>query len=210
MDIITKIEIQKNNKERVNIYVNDEYFVSIYAELVYKFNLKKGQEIKKDILKEIIHKENYIKAKNKAFNILSKCDQSEKTLKEKLTKDFDDDIVLDVLSFLKENKLINDEFLAKKIINTNVNLNKYGKNKIKQNLYKKGIENNHINSLINDLDEDKEFENALFIANKKYEKIKGNDKNKIHQKLYSHLIYRGFDFDTTKKVIKKLLNTDDF
>lgn len=210
MDIITKIEIQKNNKERVNIYVNDEYFISLYAELVYKFNLKKGKEIKKENLKEIVYKENYLKAKNKAFNILSKCDQSEKILKEKLSKDFDDDIVLDVLNFLKENKLINDEFLAKKIINTNVNLNKYGKNKIKQNLYKKGIENKYINALIDDIDEDKEFENALFIASKKYEKIKNNDKNKVYQKLYSHLIYKGFDFETTKKVIKKLLDADDF
>lgn len=34
MAIITKIEIQKKNKERVNIYLDEEYAFSISAELV--------------------------------------------------------------------------------------------------------------------------------------------------------------------------------
>ena len=40
MNIITKIELGKRNKERVNIYIDNEYAFSISAELVYKENLK--------------------------------------------------------------------------------------------------------------------------------------------------------------------------
>ena len=47
MAIITKIEAQKKNTDRVNIYINDEFFMSVFTELVYTFNLKKGMEINK-------------------------------------------------------------------------------------------------------------------------------------------------------------------
>ncbi|MFI3209703.1 MAG: recombination regulator RecX [Peptostreptococcaceae bacterium] len=205
MDKITKIEIQKNNKDRVNIYVNDEYFMAIYSELIYKFNIKKNDIVNKESLQEILDKENYLKAKNKALNILTKCDQSKKHVKDKLSKDFDEHIIEQVIDFLEKNKLINDDLLAQKIINTNINFNKYGKNKIKQNLYKKGIEN--LSNL--EIDEDKELENAVFLANKKYDKVKNLDKNKIKQKLYQHLTYRGFDFEITKQAINSVLS-DNF
>ena len=71
MAIITKIEAQKKNTDRVNIYINDEFFMSVFTELVYTFNLKKGMEINKENLKTLLDDDMYIKAKNKALNILS-------------------------------------------------------------------------------------------------------------------------------------------
>ena len=71
MAIITKIEQQKSNEDRVNIYVDDKYFPAIFKELVFSFNLKKGDEIDENYLKSILSDEMYIKAKNKALNILS-------------------------------------------------------------------------------------------------------------------------------------------
>ncbi|MDX5667654.1 hypothetical protein SIK42_09055 [Clostridioides difficile] len=48
MGIITKIEQQKRNDDRVNIYVDDKFFIAIFKELVYTFNLKKGNEINEE------------------------------------------------------------------------------------------------------------------------------------------------------------------
>ena len=52
MAIITKIEAQKKNDDRVNIYVDEKFFMAIYKELVFSFNLKKGQEIDTNYLKK--------------------------------------------------------------------------------------------------------------------------------------------------------------
>lgn len=140
MAIITKIEQQKKNQDRVNIYVNDEFFTAIYKELVFTFNLKKGDKIDENNLKTILDDEMYLKAKNKALNILSKADQSEKKIREKLHDDFEESTIDKVIEFLKRNKFIDDNLLAQKIVNTNLNLNKCGKNRIKQNLYNKGLD----------------------------------------------------------------------
>ncbi|CBA64538.1 regulatory protein recx [Clostridioides difficile CD196] len=167
MGIITKIEQQKRNDDRVNIYVDDKFFIAIFKELVYTFNLKKGNEINEEELKPILDDEMYIKAKNKALNILSHADQSEKKLKEKLSSEFDENIIERVIDFLKSYNLVNDSVLAQKIVNTNVNLNKCGKNRIKQNLYNKGINRSTINEAVSELDKDTEFENAMYLAKKR-------------------------------------------
>lgn len=210
MAIITKIEAQKKDKNRVNIYVNDEFFLAIFTELVYEFNLKKGMLIEKEHLKGILDKEMYVKAKNKALNILSKADQSERKIREKLSNEFEEYTINEVIDFLKSNKFIDDELLASKIVNTNINLNKCGKNKIRQNLYNKGINSEAISEALCEIDENIEFENAMYLAKKRYQRVKNEDKRKIYQKISQHLAYKGFNYDIIKKVLNKLLNVDDY
>ncbi len=210
MAIITKIEAQKRSKDRVNIYVDEEYFMAVYTELVYTHSLKKGMEIDKESLENLLHDEMYMKAKNKALTILSKSDQSEKKLKEKLLNDFDENIVEDVIDFLKGYKLINDNLLAEKIVHDNMNLSKFGKNKIKQNLYNKGIAASDIQDALSQIDPDDEYENAKYLAEKRLKRLKGEDKNKINQKIYQHLAYKGFSYDIIKRVLRELLNFNEF
>lgn len=210
MAIITKIESQKKNNDRVNIYVDGEFFMAVFTELIYTFNLKKGMEIDQNNLTYILKEEMYIKAKNKALNILSKADQSEKKIREKLSSEFEEDTIDIVIEFLLKNKFIDDDLLAQKIVNTNVNLNKCGRNKIKQNLYNKGIAIESINEAISEIDKDVEFENAMYLAKKRYERVKNEDKRKIYQKISQHLAYKGFDYDIIKIVLNKLLNFDEY
>lgn len=210
MAIITKIEAQKRSKDRVNIYVDEEYFMAVYAELVYTHSLKKGMEIDKESLESLLHDEMYMKAKNKALSVLSKSDQSEKKLREKLLNDYDENIVEEVIEFLKGYKLIDDNLLAEKIVHDNMNLSKFGKNKIKQNLYNKGISASDIQDAISQIDPDEEYENAKYLAEKRLKRLKGEDKNKINQKIYQHLAYKGFNYDIIKRVLRELLNFDEF
>lgn len=210
MAIITKIESQKKSTDRVNIYVNNEFFMAIFTELVYSFNLRKGMEIEEKQLKSLLKDEMYIKAKNKSLNILSKSDQSEKKVREKLSSEFEEDTIDRVIDFLKRSNFINDDILAQKIVNTNINLNRCGRNKIKQNLYNKGIDKQSIDEAINEINESVEYENAMYLAKKRYDRIKNEDKRKIYQKISQHLAYKGFNYDIIKRVLSKLLNTDEY
>lgn len=208
MAVITKIEAQKRKEDRVNIYVDEKFFMAIYKELVFTFNLKKGDNIDEEYLKKILKDEMFLKGKNKALNILSKASQSEKKIREKLNEDFEEDTIDDVIDFLKKYNFINDGELASKIVNTNVNLNKYGKNKIKQNLYNKGIEKSAIDEAISEIDYDSEFENALYLAQKRYDRVKNEDPKKAYAKIANHLAYKGFNYDIIKSVLNKIFKND--
>ncbi|MGL5716699.1 MAG: recombination regulator RecX [Paraclostridium sp.] len=210
MPIITKIEAQKKSEDRVNIYLDEQFFMGIYKEIVFTLGLKKGMEIEEDNLRSILRDEMFIKAKNKALTILSKASQSEKNIVSKLSPDFEEDVIEDVLEFLRKYNFVNDEDLAQRIANTNLSLNKCGKNRIKQNLYNKGIDRETIDSVVSDIDSDVEFENAMYLAKKRYERVKKEDRNKIYQKISQHLAYKGFGYDIIKRVLNKLLNSDEF
>ena len=51
---ITKIEIQKSNDERANLYLDEKFFSGISLELVVKEHLKVGMEIDEHKLSELI------------------------------------------------------------------------------------------------------------------------------------------------------------
>ena len=208
MAVITKIESQKKSEDRVNIYVDEKFFMAIYKELVFTFNLKKGDIIDEENLKNILKDEMFLKAKNKALNILSRASQSEKKIREKLSNDFEEDTIDDVVDFLSKYNFINDNELASKIVSTNVNLNKYGKNKIKQNLYNKGLDKSAIDEAMNEIDSDTEFENALYLAEKRYDRVKNEDPKKAYAKIANHLAYKGFSYDIIKSVLNKFFKSD--
>ena len=208
MAVITKIEAQKRKEDRVNIYVDEKFFMAIYKELVFTFNLKKGDNIDEEYLNKILKDEMFLKGKNKALNILSKASQSEKKIREKLNEDFEEDTIDDVIDFLKKYNFINDGELASKIVNTNVNLNKYGKNKIKQNLYNKGIEKSAIDEAISEIDYDAEFEIALYLAQKRYDRVKNEDPKKAYAKIANHLAYKVFNYDIIKSVLNKIFKNN--
>lgn len=205
--VITKIEKQKNNTDRVNIYIDNEFFLGVSAEIVYKYNLRKGMEINEDMLKEIIDEENYIKAKNTAFNILSHSMQSEEMIRTKLKrKKYEEHIIDRVIKVLKEYKMIDDIELANIIIRDKQNIKKIGKNRIKQDLYNKKIDSKIIEEALSiNINDEIEYENALYIGEKKMKSIKDIDKRKAYEKLARHLLYKGFSYDIVNKVARKLI-----
>lgn len=205
MSKITAIECQKKNKDRVNLYVDGEYLLSLYAELIYKYKLEKGKEIDKEKLVGILKMDEYEKAKNKALRSITRTEKSEKRIREKLLKDFDEDIVEQVVEFLKKYSLVDDARYAERIVSNDVNFKKVGKNMIKQNLYSKGIGREHIERAISEIDREKELENAIYLSEKKILKIKDKDNRTKKNKLYQHLAYKGFDHDTINLAIRQVL-----
>lgn len=204
---ITKLEIQQRNKERVNIYIDNNFFLGVNAEIVYDLNLKKGDEVDEEKLKSLIDKEGLSKAKNKAMSILNRTAISEKKLREKLS-DYSDEIVDEVINKLKEYGFINDKDLARRIANDNSNISRFGKNKIRQNLYRKGISKDDIDEAVEEIDSNEQYENALYLARKRYKNLKGEDNRKVYQKLTQHLAYKGFSYDIIKSVIQEVMNED--
>ena len=209
MGIITKIEVQKKNQNRVNLYIDDEFITGLDLELIYTLKLNKGTEVDNEKLKEIIYKDNISKAKSKALRIINKAEQSEKTLRDKLS-DYNDDILDEVIKYLINAKYIDDKGFAERITHSNSTISRFGKNKIKQNLYKKGIDRNYIEEAISNIDDIAELDNAIYLAKKKYKTIKDTDNRKIYQKLIQHLTYKGFSYDISKKAISSVMNTDDY
>lgn len=210
MNIITKIEVGKRNKERVNIYIDNEYAFSISAELVYKENIKVKDEINVERLKKLADEDNYIKCKNSALKIIERTYKSEKELRDKLVlKGYDDHIIKQTINFLREYNLLNDTNYAKMYVKDRSR--NQGKNKIKYKLIQKGIDENIIEEELNKIDKDEIKKVVYEMALKKYRVLskRENDNYKLTQKLYRFLIGKGYDYDLIKDVVKSIVKSED-
>lgn len=210
MNIITKIEVGKRNKERVNIYIDNEYAFSISAELVYKENIKVKDEINVERLKKLADEDNYIKCKNSALKTIERTYKSEKELRDKLVlKGYDDHIIKQTINFLREYNLLNDTNYAKMYVKDRSR--NQGKNKIKYKLIQKGIDENIIEEELNKIDKDEIKKVVYEMALKKYRVLskRENDNYKLTQKLYRFLMGKGYDYDLIKDVVKSIVKSED-
>lgn len=211
MAVITKIEIQKRNKERVNIYLDGEYAFSISAELVYKENLKVKDVIDTEKLKAVADKESYIRCKNSALKIIERSYKTEKEVVEKLQmKGYEEKHIEASIDFLKEYKFLNDDYYAEAYIRDK--LNSKGSMRIKQDLIKKGIARDIVEEKLAEIDKSSEKDTAKELAEKKLRVIRKseNDTYKISGKLYRFLISKGYTYDIVKEVVKDVMSIDDF
>lgn len=210
MNIITKIEVGKRNKERVNIYIDEEYAFSISAELVYKENIKVKDKINVESLRKLAEEDNYIKCKNSALRVIERTYKSEKELVDKLSlKGYDDHIIKRTINFLREYNLLNDSNYAKMYVKDRSK--SQGKKKIKYTLIQKGIDENIIEEELEKLDNDEIREVVHEMALKKYRILskRESDDYKLSQKLYRFLMGKGYEYDLIKDVVKSIVKSGD-
>ncbi|WP_050606644.1 recombination regulator RecX [Clostridium niameyense] len=203
--VITKIEWQKRNKDRVNIYINEEFAFACSGELIYYHNLKKGLKVDEDKLSSIIKEDNYMKCKNYSLKLIEKSLKTEKYIEDKLKeKEYTNDCIKRVMEFLKSYNFIDDSRYVDLFIREKIN--SCGRNKIRYSLLKKGIKEELLNSKISDIDIDKEEVVAYKLAYKKYDIISKREKNlmKIYKKIWDYLIYRGYTLSVIENVVNKL------
>ena len=211
MNIITKIEVGKRNKERVNIYIDEEYAFSISAELIYKENIKVKDKIDVDSLKKLADEDNYIKCKNTALKTIERTYKSEKELAQKLAlKGYDDHIINRTINFMKEYNLLNDNNYATMYVKDKSR--NIGKKKIKYSLLQNGIDEEIIESELEKINNDEVKAIVYEMALKKYKVFskRENDNYKLTQKLYRFLMGKGYDYDLIKDVVKSIVKSEDF
>jgi len=149
---------------------------------------------------------------DKALKFLSYRPRSEKEVKDNLLKKkAPDSIVQLVIKKLKEQKFLNDGEFAKWWIEQRTLVKPTGKRLIKFELKKKGIDKELIDEVfdsVEDLVHD-ELETARKLVQRKINKYKGLDRQKIYQRLGGFLSRRGFDYDTIKKSIDEFISKEN-
>lgn len=200
---ITRIEPQ-NNSERVNVYIDGEFAFGLMREIQYKYGLSENMEVDREFIDEVLLEEEWLKAKDKALKFLSYRQRSQKEIEDKLKKEgFSDEIIEKTVDFLKSYNLIDDIAFAKNFMMDKSNINKYGPERIRYELYMRGISKDIIDEVLEDYGD--EYSIALDLAKKKVKSYKGNDRNAIYRKLGTFLQSKGFSYECISKVLRELV-----
>lgn len=151
---------------------------------------------------------------DKALRFLSYRPRSEKEVRSHFAKASrgrgkppSEEIVELIIKKLKDQKFVNDREFAKWWIEQRTLVKPMGKRLIKMELNKKGIDKELIDEIFNEIENlvHDELEMARKLVQRKINKYKGFDRQKIYQRLGGFLSRRGFDYDTIKKTIDEVL-----
>ncbi|MBE6069148.1 MAG: recombination regulator RecX [Clostridium lundense] len=204
--MITKIEVQKRNKNRVNVYVNEDFLFACSAEIIYNYGLKSGEKIDIDKIKTIIEEDNYIKCKNDALHSIERAYKTEKQVVQKLlAKGYEKSTIEKAILFLREYNFLDDSKFADMYVKEK--LVSQGRNKIKYSLMQKGLDESLIKEKLQNIDKEKEGDSLERIGMLKYQQLikREEDARKIYKKLGDYLMRRGYPWDEVKSFLNRTL-----
>nr|WP_280635601.1 recombination regulator RecX [Bacillus sp. 165] len=195
--MITKIEMQKKNKERYNIYIDkgagEEYGFSVDEHTLIHHGLRKGLEIDEIELTNILYDEEVRKGYLLAISYLSFQMRTRKEIQEYLKKkEIGNQVISEVIDKLSEQSYINEREYACAYVRTQSNVPMKGPDLIRRELVEKGISISMIIESLHEYPEEKQIENAERLCQKKVNSYKHLSALKVRQKLEEMLTRKGY------------------
>lgn len=193
---ITRIEPQKNNPDRANIFAEGKFFCGMDWEVIHSLNIKEGTEITPELEKTFREQNELSKCMRKALSLLNYRDRTSFELKKKLKENsFDEKEIELTVNRLTENNYINDNSFLETYINFHKDT--VSKTKITQKLWLLGVPTDLIASKISQIFSENDEYNSCLAAMESRIRITPEK-----EKLIRHLIYKGYKYDTVSKVIR--------
>lgn len=195
---VTSIQKQKKGN-RLNLEVDGMFYCGIDEALILELDLYAGKSIDQKLLDKIRAEDDYQKCLKKAYDILAIRLNSEKELRQKLRKKFDERTVTRVITRLRELKYVNDNRFIELWVEGRENSR--GSYLLKRELSQKGIDRDIVMKYFKKRGPEEDYLNACkLIARKKWEDLPAKERSK---RVGALLARRGFDYATVKRVISK-------
>ncbi len=203
MNKITKIYYHKKNSSICDVHFSDNKKITLDNSYIDKYFLVEESEISDKQLEKIVSENEYDRAKEKAFFLLTYRDHSVYELKAKLRKrDFDEKVIDKTIEYLLENGYLNDKKFSEIYLNELLNTKRSGIMIIRKKLFQKGLSRELINNLLNDLDDEIFHNNCLFHLQKKRKLLEKKHDENIKNKLYNYLSRKGFRYEIILNVFE--------
>lgn len=203
---ITKIEKQKKNQSRYNIFVDGEFAFGLYDDTLLKHGLRSGDVLTEKKVEQIRKEDEFIFGKRSAYNFLSRRQRSVNEVEQKLRQlEVSERTISEVIDYFEETGYLSDDKFSKEFIESKIRRRPTGRRIIKNGLRMKGIEDELAENLLREnYSENLELSKAEEAAKKYLMKNEKRFKNVLDRKskLYRHLVSRGFPIDLIQKVLK--------
>ncbi len=197
------IKIEKTKKGFYALFSKEGFLFSVDDETLVSKGIKIGSLFDESQISDIMETREWRACFGSALNYLSFKSQSAKTLYDKLTKKYSKEVCAEVISKLIEERLLDDSEYAKNLCEYYVQKG-FGKKRIENELYKKGISREISKEVLADIVLD-ERSAIRELVERKY-KAKLCEKNG-RAKVFAALARAGYSYSEINSVLME--NFDD-
>jgi len=113
-----------------------------------------------------------------------------------------------LLADLISNNFLNEQRFAEAYVSGKVNIKRWGKIKIRQNLKQKAISDYSIKKGLATITDEVYFDNLLHLALKKYASLNEKDSYQKKVKIYRFLASKGYETEYIRDTVDSLMKTD--
>lgn len=200
--IVTDIQPQAKNPDRVSVFIDGKFAFGMDKRDCSFMGLKIGIDITQERYDYIVDNTIYAKAYQKADRYIGYKMRTEKEVRDKLINEgYSEDIAERVIATMLKYKYIDDESYAKMYATDCKKIKKWGPERIKAELYKRGVETAVIDRALSELDITDIDDIIEGLLEKRIKNTPIDLKEK--QKHFNFLLRRGFKGEDIKRVIEK-------
>lgn len=197
---VIKILYEKN----IKIQLEDGSSIDTDYDSILEHKIVEGMDIDNSLVSQLNDEINKKQCLNYAISYLAKYSKSRKHLINKLyEKEFKKTSIDYTIAKLEGYGYIDDYKFANNIVNSNIK--RLGKHRLKSLLYEKGIPNDIIQDVLNEIDREDMFATCVSLV-KKWLGSHDFESNKDRDKLFRFMTYRGFDYDMIKNALWEIQN----
>jgi regulatory protein len=210
MGKITALRIRKGSGQRVNVFLDGKFVLSLEAEVVVKEGLKPGQELSASEIEALASSDQFHRCLDSAAHYLNYRPRSERELMERMQRrGFNGDTVKAVLVKLKEQGAVDDLAFAQFWKDNRESFRPRSQWLTKLELRRKGVANDIIDRVVEAVDDN---DSAYRAALSKARSLPLSDREVFYHRLGDYLKRRGFNYGvinlTVKRVWQEKLQTE--
>jgi len=203
--IITAIEPQKRNKERVNVYLDGQFAFGLAA--VEAARLRPGQHLAAEEIARLQERDAVERALQAAMNLLSYRPRSRAELQQRLAqKGYADQTIEEALARLERSGLVDDCAFARYWVENRARGSPRGQPVLRGELARKGVDGQLIDQALADYDEEAAAEQ---VAARIARRLQGLDRATFRRRLVDALRRRGFAYDVIEPLVVRMLEEYD-
>ncbi|NDJ63227.1 MAG: RecX family transcriptional regulator [Chloroflexi bacterium] len=199
--VITALEVQKRNKDRVSVFLDEAYAFSL--SLAAAARLHKGQTLTPSEIETLRGDDDVVRATDRAARYLSYRPRSRHEVRTYLIdKEFADPVVEAALAKLERLGYLDDVAFARFWVEQRTMFKPLGPHALRYELRQKGIANAIIDEALAAVD----AESAAYqAAASRLQRLRGTDRRTFEAKIGAYLQRRGFRYDVIRTTLAQLI-----
>jgi len=206
---ITSLALQQGDRERINVFIDDEFALGVSLYVAQDQGLRKGQVLSEDDWQRLVDAEGGSKAWNAALRLLEARPRSEHELRDRLRrKEYTPGQIDAAIARLRELQLIDDAHFARLWIANRRALNPRGVRALRDELRAKGVEREIVERVVAEQDDpEREHAACLSVARKALRRYdSAPDRATFTRRMGGFLQRRGFGWETVQPILEQLWN----
>lgn len=200
MKKITAITVQKNNPNRVNVYLDGAFAFGL-ARITAAW-LNQGGELSDEKIASLLAEDSHERAYQQSMLFLSYRARSEKEIRQNLRKhEIAPEVIETTLERLRNAGLANDNEFARAWVENRSTFRPRSKKALAIELRQKGLDDEAIQASLSEVDEEAL---AYETGSKRAARFKSLEQGEFRKKLSEYLFRRGFSYSVTASTVSRI------